>query len=82
MEELIEDEEAKTKEDKKLIAEMLGSYPDRDDFVDHFVEKLSEGHGDRVPYIKKATFEQKRTYAGGLWDFLQNRDVDEVIKRR
>jgi hypothetical protein len=76
---LIELEEIQTKDDKETIDTILKTHPNHDDFVTFFTVFLG-GIGNRIPYIKNASVEQKRAYVEKVWDFLnKHRDTDKTI---
>jgi len=79
---LIKQEEMQTADDKKVIGEILTTHPTHDDFVAFFTMVLNGNIGNRIPYIKNATPEQKGAYAEKVWDFLQKRNIDETIRGR
>ncbi len=79
---LLEQEEMQTADDKKVIGEILKTHPTHDDFVAFFTMVLNGNIGNRIPYIKNATPEQKGAYAEKVWDFLQKRNIDETIRGR
>ena len=79
---LLEQEEMQTADDKKVIGEILKTHPTHDDFVAFFTMVLNGNIGNRIPYIKNASAEQKGLYAEKVWDFLQKRNIDETIRGR
>jgi hypothetical protein len=74
---LIEAEDEQTKSDKRFFAEALKNYPTHDEFVSFFPIVLDGNIGDRVPYIKNATMEQKKAYAAKVWNYLQQENNQE-----
>ena len=79
---LLEQEEMQTADDKEVIGEILKTHTTHDDFVAFFTMVLNGNIGNRIPYIKNATPEQKGAYAEKVWDFLQKRNIDETIRGR
>ncbi|MFA5020798.1 MAG: hypothetical protein WC517_01920 [Patescibacteria group bacterium] len=82
VEDFIEKEDLQTEDDKKVIGEILRLHPNHEDFVAFLPMVLNGNFGDRVPYIKNASPEQKRAYAEQVWDFLQKRAVNDIIQSR
>jgi len=79
---LLNIEELQTEDDKKIIGKTLQKNPDRNSFVEEFTRILKGQKGDRIPYIKNASDNQKKNYAGKLWDELQKRNLNETITGR
>ena len=80
--ELLKQEEIQKANDKKVISEILETHPTHDDFVAFFTMALNGNIGKRVPYIKNASTKQKKTYAEKVWNFLQKRNMEEIIRGR
>jgi hypothetical protein len=76
---LLESEAMQRAADKKVLKEILETHPNRDDFVAFFIMVLNGDLGDRIPYIKNATSEQKTTYAEKVWNALQQNSPENPI---
>ena len=60
---LLELEEIQTADDKKVIGEILKTHPTHDDFITFFTMVLNGNVGNRIPYIKNASPEQKKRFS-------------------
>jgi len=74
VEDLIKKQEMQTDDDRKVIGEIIKSYPKHDDFVSFFTATLDGNLSDRIPYIKNAPKERKIAFAEKVWGALKNRD--------
>ena len=79
---LLEIEDLQTKDDKKIIGDLLTNHPKKEDFVNTFSQILDGAPGNRVIYIKNAPKEEKKKYAEKLWKQLQQRNLNETITGR
>jgi hypothetical protein len=79
---LLEQEKMQTADNKKVISEILKTHPTHDDFIAFFTLALNGNIGNRIPYIKNASTEQKRVYSEKVWDFLQKRNINEIIREK
>jgi len=75
VEDLIKKQEIQTDDDRKVIGEIIKSYPKHDDFVSFFSAALDGNLGARIPYIKNASKEQKIAFAEKAWDSFKNKEI-------
>jgi len=73
VEAFIESQNMQAADDKRVLEEILQTNPSRDNFVAFFPKVLEGKLGNRFPYIKNVSVEQKRAFAEKAWDFLQKR---------
>lgn len=78
VEDLIKKQEIQTDDDRKIIGEIIKSYPKHDDFISFFSATLDGNLGARIPYIKNAPKEQKIAFAEKVWDSFKNRSNNEI----
>ncbi len=80
VEDLIKNQEIQTDDDKKIIGEIINSYPKHDDFVSFFSATLDGNLGARIPYIKNTPKEQKIAFAEKVWGTLKNKGSNKIKK--
>lgn len=73
MEELKHIEEEKYKNDVAIRTKFLRlhPHPTEEQFVNYFMDNLSEYFGKRIPFIKNAPYEQRVAYAKKLWQIFR-----------
>jgi hypothetical protein len=64
-------------DDRKVITEIIKSYPKHDEFVSFFAEALEGNIGARIPYINNASKEQKIAFAEEAWEYFKNNNYEK-----
>lgn len=77
VEDLIKKQEIQTDDDRKVISEIIKSYPEHNDFISFFTAALDGNLGNRILYIKNALKEQKIAFAEKAWDSFKNSNIDQ-----
>lgn len=82
VESLIKKQEIQAAGDKKVISDILQTHFRHNDFATFFAMALNGNVGDRLPYIRNSSLEQRRIFAEKIWDFLQKGNIDEAMRGR
>lgn len=82
VEDLIKRQEIQMEDDRKVISEIIKSYPKHDDFISFFSAALDGNLGTRISYIKNVPKEQKIAFAEKAWDSFKNKNIDQITERR
>lgn len=77
VEDLIEKHRMQMDDDRKVITEIIKSYPKHDEFVSFFAEALEGNIGARIPYINNASKEQKIAFAEEAWEYFKNNNYEK-----